>query len=202
MSKQSNAPHRVLPPLAVDRVFARLVAIYGVQAVAAKYDGIDPVERAATWGSALGRATWVEHSQAFDGHAIAEALEKLAADGGAWPPSLPELVERVERVMQRPGRNVLKLPVPRRTAEELARGAEHLAGIKALLGKRIARGVAGRSREPGADDEPPAPPAACTCFVGLQRSETLCPACSAFRRGLVHRELRTEMARDGATEAL
>lgn len=183
MSKQpnqSNAPHRVLPPPAVDRVFARLVAIYGVQAVAAKYDGIDPAERGATWGSALGRASWVEHRQSCDLKAIGEALEQLATDGGAWPPALPELVDRVERVMQRPGRNHLALPMPRRTPEEIERGRQRMDELKALLARRPSRTAP--TREPGSDDEPAPGSAACTCWVGLLRAETLCPSCSGWLR--------------------
>lgn len=187
---QPQAERRALPPAAVDRLFARLLAIYGVQKVAAAWGEVDIAERNATWAAALGR---------FGLDVIADALAELAEGGGSWPPTLPEFCDRCERHDQRPGRR-LSLPVPRRTADDLARGREQMDRLKAMLSGALKRPRPGAqpSRVPGADDEPPPAPAACRCWVGMQRSATLCESCAAFRR---HRALMDRL-RDGTADAV
>lgn len=130
MSTQTNPSARALPPEAVDRLFARFVAIYGAQKMAAAWGNVDPAERNATWLEALSR---------FPLDVIGDAVRELAEDGGSWPPTLPEFVDRCERHEQRPGRNVRALPVPRRTEREISYGAEQMRRIREMLARATKR---------------------------------------------------------------
>lgn len=192
-TSQTQAP-AALPSAAVDRLFARFVAIYGAQKMAGAWANVDPIERCAVWSEALGR---------FDLQAIGDAVRELAEDGTGWPPTLPEFVAMVQA--QRapvPAAHRPALPVPNRTAADLAAGRAQMDRLKAMLGGALRRqGSAGPSREPGSDDEPlpaSAAPAACRCWVGLVRSPTLCESCSAFRRN----RATMDSLRDGTAERM
>mgnify|MGYP000942243400 CR=1 FL=1 len=184
MSNQPNPPRPDLPQAAVDRVFRRLNAVYGVQRMAAAWAGVPEDERAAVWGRAIGRAVW--NGTTFDLQAVADALDELGAEASPWPPSSGEFAERCARLAQRPGR-VLALPVPARSEAEIARGREHMDRIRGMLGRAADRMVASdarAAREPGADYEPlvSTPPTSpgCTCGVGLTRAPCLCPVCRGY----------------------
>lgn len=200
MSSPTNSTEtdRVLPSAAIDRLFARLVAIFGAQRMAAAWGNVDVAERNAVWSRAIGRAVWSSARDGFDLESIGAALDELAAEPTTWPPSCGEFADACARFAQRPGRNLKALPVPRRTAEELARGAEHMDAIKALLGRRRAAAPGRAGRVPGEDDVPPAPPPACTCWVGLTRSEVLCESCASFRRN----RAAMDAMRDGTADEM
>jgi len=123
MTSQTKPQRPALPPVAVDRLFARFLAIYGAQKFASAWGNVDVVERNATWSDALGR---------FDLAVIGEAVRDLAEHGSGWPPSCGEFVDRCERFDQRPGRRIA-LPVPRRTEAEIAAGREQMDRIKSML---------------------------------------------------------------------
>lgn len=186
-------PPPVLPSAAIDRLFARFVAIYGAQKMAGAWGNVDVAERNATWAAALGR---------FALDVVRDAVLDLAEKGTGWPPALPEFVDLCERHDQRPGRH-LALPVPGRTSEDLELGREQMGAIRSLLAAAVKRPPSGRAapaRVPGSDDEPLPPPstAACTCWVGLKRSPTLCPTCAGTASALTDAAIRTERARHGA----
>jgi len=120
---QTTSSRPALPSAAVDRLFARLVAIYGAQKMTTAWGNVDVAERNRTWAEGLGR---------FDLDVIGEALRALAESGSGWPPSLPEFVDRCEGFEQKPGRK-LALPVPSRSKEALRQGAEKMAEFKATV---------------------------------------------------------------------
>ncbi|MBP6564136.1 MAG: hypothetical protein KA200_00835 [Burkholderiales bacterium] len=176
MSTPTKPTRPDLPSAAVDRVFERLNAIFGVQRMAAAWGGVPPDERRAVWGGAIGRAVWAPALNRFNLDSIRAALDELAEQPTSWPPSSGEFADRCARFAQRPGRSLLALPVPKRTDEDLARGRVHMDRIKAMLNRRA---PAAEAREPGCDDEPlpPITTPACTCWTGCVRAETLCPTC-------------------------
>lgn len=137
MSTNPNQPRPDLPSAAVDRVFARMLAIYGAQRMTAAWGDVPADERRLVWGRALARSVWSPARRAFDLEAIGEALDDLAVEPSTWPPSSGELAEMCARKTQRPGRNTLALPVPSRTADEIAMGRERMNSIKAMLGRAI-----------------------------------------------------------------
>lgn len=179
MSKQPP-----VPPAWVADLFRRFAVLYGAQRMAVMY----PDEQVPAVV-----AEWARELAAFPPAVVGAAIESLPKRERAWPPTLPEFLAIVAEHKPAPEHR-RALPVPRRTAEDIARGREHMDALRALLGRR--RGAAGPSREPGSDDEPPPPSAACTCFVGLVRAETLCVACATFRR---NRD-SVRMAVDGTAE--
>lgn len=65
----------------VDRVFERLMAMYGSAQVIAKFDGLDIANVKAVWGKAL---------EAYSPHQIGYAIECLKSNN--FPPSLPEFL--------------------------------------------------------------------------------------------------------------
>lgn len=179
MSTPTKPPRPDLPSAAVDRVFKRLNAVFGVQRMAAAWAGVPESERAAAWGGAIGRAVWVDHAQRFDLDSIGAALDELADQPTAWPPTAGEFADRCARFAQRPGRNVRGLPWPKRTEAELERGRAHMARINGLIRPRAIE-----QREPGCDDEPVLEPIrtpACTCWTGNVPALTRCPTCTAQR---------------------
>lgn len=124
MSISSSSPAH-LPSQAVDRLFARFTAIYGAQKMASAWGNVDVAERNAVWAEALGR---------YELLTIGEAVRELAEDGNGWPPTLPEFVAIVRAKAEPiPAMHRAALPVPRRTAEEIAAGAEQMARIRAML---------------------------------------------------------------------
>lgn len=114
-----------LQPRAVDRLFARFVAMYGAPAMQrmwadAPMDGVKE-----TWGAALGR---------FSLEQILAGLQALDASGAKFPPTLPEFVALCVRKPDAvPAAHRKLLPVPDRTAEEIAAGAEQMARIRQML---------------------------------------------------------------------
>lgn len=138
MSTSQSSRPPALPSAAVDRVFARLLAIFGAQRTAAAWESVPQADRIAVWANAIGRAVWSRQQQTFDLQAIADALDELAAEPTAWPPSSGEFSDRCERHAQRPGKR-LALPVPNRTAKEIAEGREQMDRIKAMLRGAVKR---------------------------------------------------------------
>lgn len=118
-----------LPAAWVERIFERMTAAYGVQKMSAMWTGVNPEQVKATWAAALGR---------FPRDVLAEAVRAMPIECGAWPPTLPEFVRLVESKVLAPEHRPA-LPVPRRTPEEIARGAEQLARIRAMLAGAIKR---------------------------------------------------------------
>lgn len=137
MSNSSKPMRPDLPPAAVDRVFVRMTAIFGVQRMTAAWHDVKDAERHAVWAGAIGRAVWSDSTQRFDLDSIGAALDELADQPLGWPPTAGEFADRCARFAQRPGRNVLALPVPNRTPEQLAVGRERMDQLKAMLAKAI-----------------------------------------------------------------
>jgi hypothetical protein len=177
MSKQPP-----VPPAWVADLFRRFAVLYGAQRMAVMY----PDEQVPAVV-----AEWARELAAFPPAVVGAAVESLPKRERAWPPTLPEFVAIVREHKLAPEHR-RALPVPRRSADDIARGREHMDALRALLGRR--RGA--QSRVPGEDDEPPPPPPACTCWTGLVRAETLCQACVTWRR---NRDA-VRMANDGTAK--
>jgi hypothetical protein len=177
MSTPPKSARPAFPAAAVDRVFDRLVAMFGVQRMAGAWGGVPAETRHEVWGKAIARAVWSE-ARGYDLEAVREALEELASTETRGPPSSGEFATICERHAQRPGRQVRALPGLARTPEEIAGGAEQLRQLRMMLATAVKRMPAkyAAPREPGADDEP-VPEPACTCWVGIVRKPTKCPAC-------------------------
>lgn len=125
-----NPKRPALPPAAVERLFARFTAIYGAQKMAGVWGNVDVAERNATWSEGLSR---------YSLDVVGDAVRELAGEGTGWPPSLPEFAAVCQRHHDRPGRNVLALPVPNRTESEIANGAAHMARIRSMLAGSVKR---------------------------------------------------------------
>jgi len=125
-----NPKRPALPPAAVERLFARFTAIYGAQKMAGAWGNVDVAERNATWSEGLGR---------YSLEVVGDAVRELAVEGTGWPPSLPEFAAVCQRHHDRPGRSVLTLPVPNRTASEIANGALHMARMRSMLAGAVKR---------------------------------------------------------------
>lgn len=127
MSNTQDMP--ALPARAVDRLFARFVAMFGVGAMQRMW-GDTPMESVkATWGDALGRCTLDQ---------IVAGLRHLEQSGATFPPSLPEFVAACRRKPEpTPAAHRPLLAPPPRTSQEIAAGH--------ALAQRIARDVAQRS---------------------------------------------------------
>lgn len=82
MSQQPKS----IPDAWVDRLFARLTAIYGAQKVGAMWLDADMDQVMAAWGQALAK---------YPPAAIAAALQDLPETPNPWPPTLPEFVTLV-----------------------------------------------------------------------------------------------------------
>jgi hypothetical protein len=121
MSSLRDLP--ALPARAVDRLFARFVAAFGAPAMQRMWADAPMDEVKATWGAALGR---------FSLDQILAGLQALDASGATFPPTLPEFAalcrEQIKPASHRPA-----LPVPARTADEIAAGAEQMARIRQML---------------------------------------------------------------------
>ena len=68
----------------VERLFARFVALYGSQKVAAMWADADIAEVKTVWAVQLTR---------FHPQSIRKALQCLIDSGKEWPPTLPEFIE-------------------------------------------------------------------------------------------------------------
>jgi hypothetical protein len=173
-----------VPPAWVADLFRRFAVLYGAQRMAVMYPDEALAETVSVWSAELAK-----HPR----EAVAGAITELPRRERAWPPTLPEFLALVAECKPAPEHR-RALPVPRRTADEIARGRERMDAIKALVGRR----PAAASRVPGEDDEPPPPPPACTCWTGLKRAEVLCEACAGFRRS----RARMDALRDGTAEEM
>lgn len=87
--------------------------------------GTDIEEVKRVWSEALGR---------YPREALSEAVLALPEEHGAWPPTLPEFVAIVRRKAEPvAAMHRAALPVPKRTPEEVAAGAEQMARIRSML---------------------------------------------------------------------
>lgn len=118
-----------LPDAWVARIFERIAATYGAQKTSSMWTGVSPEEVKRTWAQALGK---------FPRDALAEAVQSMAEECGVWPPTLPEFVALVKSKMPAP-EHKRALPVPPRTQEEIAAGADQMARIRSMLGRSVKR---------------------------------------------------------------
>lgn len=100
-----SQPEKARPAAWVDKLFAKLTAIYGSQKVAAMWVDADMDEVRGLWGQQLAK---------FRVESIAVALQRLVDSGSEWPPTLPEFSKlcresAVERAAHAPA-----LPAPQR----------------------------------------------------------------------------------------
>jgi hypothetical protein len=108
------------PLHAIDRLFSRFIAIYGAQKTATAWGNGDAQERALVWHQALSK---------YPMTVVGDALRELAETGTGWPPTLPEFVQLVKSKMPQ-AMHMKALPVPDRTADEVAAGAVQMAAIR------------------------------------------------------------------------
>jgi len=111
---------------AIDRLFGRFIAIYGAQKTATAWGNGDADERALVWHQALAK---------YPMSVVGDALRELAETGTGWPPTLPEFVALVKAKMPQP-MHMKALPVPDRTADEVAAGAVQMAAIRDSVGQK------------------------------------------------------------------
>jgi hypothetical protein len=114
------------PLHAIDRLFGRFIAIYGAQKTATAWGNGDADERALVWHQALSK---------YPMAVVGDALRELAETGTGWPPTLPEFVALVKAKMPQP-MHMKALPVPDRTADEVAAGAAQMAAIRDSVGQK------------------------------------------------------------------
>jgi hypothetical protein len=112
--------HQDFPLHAIDRLFSRFIAIYGAQKTATAWGNGDATERALVWHQALSK---------YPMQTVGDALRELAEIGTGWPPTLPEFVALVKAKLPQP-MHMKALPVPDRTADEIAAGAVQMASIR------------------------------------------------------------------------
>ena len=118
-----------LPEEAINRLFDRLTAVYGAQKMSSMWTGADPEEVKRTWGRTLSK---------YPRPALKAAADAVGEECGAWPPTLTEFVALVRSKVQAPEHRPA-LPVPKRTPEEVAAGAEQMQKIRAMLGRAVKR---------------------------------------------------------------
>ena len=114
------------PLHAIDRLFARFIAIYGAQKTATAWGNGDADERALVWHQALAK---------YPMAVVGDALRELAETGSGWPPTLPEFVALVKAKLP-VAAHQKALPVPDRTADEVAAGAVQMAAIRESVGQK------------------------------------------------------------------
>jgi hypothetical protein len=124
MSKQPP-----VPPAWVADLFRRFAVLYGAQRMAVMY----PDEQVPAVV-----AEWARELAAYPPAVVGAAIESLPKRERAWPPTLPEFVAMVREHRPAPEHR-RALPVPRRTPEEIARGAEQLARIRGMLAGTVKR---------------------------------------------------------------
>jgi hypothetical protein len=112
--------HQDFPLHAIDRLFSRFIAIYGAQKTATAWGNGDATERALVWHQSLSK---------YPMATVGDALRELAEIGTGWPPTLPEFVQLVKAKMPQ-AMHQKALPVPDRTADEVAAGAVQMAAIR------------------------------------------------------------------------
>jgi hypothetical protein len=114
-----------LPERAIERLFARFAAMYGDQHMRRMWGQQDVEQVKFAWARALWR---------FDLQALLAGIQALERSGQAFPPSLPEFVALCQQASQsaaeahRPA-----LPVPDRTAEQIAAGAQQMAQVRSAI---------------------------------------------------------------------
>lgn len=86
-----SQPLKSIPDAWVDKLFARLAAIYGSQKIGAMWIDADMAEVKVAWGQALAK---------YPPAALGAALLELPETGGAWPPTLPEFVTLVREAAE------------------------------------------------------------------------------------------------------
>lgn len=109
-----------LPLHWVDVLFQKFEAFYGAQ-FAQKWVGCDVSQVKQEWAEGLGR---------FDGETLKAALAHCR-DNNQFPPSLPEFIVACKAYRVRPEHQLMLT----HKFERSERGAEMLAGIKAMLKK-------------------------------------------------------------------
>ena len=126
-----NPTSHALPERVIERLFERFTGMYGQGAMSRMWLETPLHEVKAVWGHSLARFTLDE---------LHNGLRNLESAGKPFPPSLPEFVaackHKAEPVpaMHRPA-----LPVPKRTPEEVAAGAEQMRKIRSMLGNAVRR---------------------------------------------------------------
>lgn len=126
MSRQQTQP---LPDSWVLRLFARFAEVYGSQKTAAMWGDVGVDSLVPVWAEALGR---------FDAATLGAAVRAMPERDSAWPPTLPEFVAMCRDQRVRP-EHMPALPVPKRTPEEIAAGAEQMQRIREMLGRATKR---------------------------------------------------------------
>jgi hypothetical protein len=125
---QTNSTHQqfaALPDAAVERLFARLAAMYGDGAMKRMWGQQDPDAVKAIWARSLGRVELTD---------IASGLQALEDAGSTFPPALGEFIAACRRKPAVvPAEHRPLLPLPDRTPEEIAAGH--------AMAKRIASAV-------------------------------------------------------------
>lgn len=176
-----------LPVAWVERIFERFTACYGHQKIAAMWTGADPESVKSAWAEKLG---------GFPPDALAAAVYAVGDAHPSWPPTLGEFRELVRARIGVQHRRAL--PVPSRTADEIAAGRAQMDAIKSMLGRRPRRD---ESRDGQPSEAERVEPPVCRCWTGLQRAETLCEACASFRRNrTLMQNLRDGVADDVARD--
>ena len=112
--------------LDVDKLFLWFTTIYGSQKMLTSWDNVPAFERAAVWSRTLGK---------FPPKCVYAAMNELAETGTGWPPTLPEFVQLVKAKLPQ-AMHQKALPVPDRTADEVAAGAAQMASIRDAVGMR------------------------------------------------------------------
>jgi len=112
--------------LDVDKLFLWFTTIYGSQKMMTAWDNVPAPERAAVWARTLGK---------FPPKTVYAAMHELAENGTAWPPTLPEFVALVRAKLPQP-MHMKALPLPDRTADEVAAGAAQMAAIRDSVGQK------------------------------------------------------------------
>ena len=150
-----------LPAAWVERIFERMTLCYGVQKFSTMWTGPAPEAVKSAWADALGR---------FPREALSAGVLSVQDAFPSWPPTLGEFCAHVASKVTRPEHR-RALPLPSRSTDDIERGRQAMDAIKAMVASK---------RLPAAQAEPPKPPPACTCHVGLVRAEALCTSCATY----------------------
>lgn len=121
------------PERLAERLFSRLVAMYGAQKIGAMWADADMAEVKGTWGRALAK---------FDPRSIGDALEALLASGREWPPTLPEFAAlcRQASIARRNGQDAsVFLPPPGAAFTDDDTARENVRRLRELLQTAVKR---------------------------------------------------------------